>query len=257
MTFPAFSHIPHILLCCLMLESTGLRAAVPATIIEGSVKFPANIKQIPVIRIYCGGRKIPYNLCDIDNTSKQFKFQIPKSQYQRQFNILITDPANLRFVQVESKDLEFQNTIEHIQLIPGRKYRYYLARLEEDIPTNSQDEYAMLMNVAQGKQKLNYKWTIQEQKIISRDGNIPDETVIVCYGAHCVNGLVSLNTSELPTIELKEDLLKLVGSEKKLREFSDKFVIASLDTDTIHSTIRQDNNIRREPKRTIIAPQVT
>jgi hypothetical protein len=160
-------------------------------------------------------------------------------------------------VQVASKDLDYQNTIEHIQIIPKSKYLYYQVRLEEDLPANNQDEYAMLMNIAHGKQKLTYRWAIQEQKILAADGTIPDETIIVCYASHCIQGLASFNSSELPTIRMKEDLLKLVGSELKFKEFSDKFVIASLDTDTIHSTIRQDNNIRREPKRTIIAAQTT
>lgn len=240
----------------LLAIGTQALAIVPANIIEGSIKFPATVKQIPIVRVYCGGRKIPYNLCDIDNFNRQFKFQIPKSQYQRQFTILITNPKNLKFVQVDSKDLECQNTIQNIQIKPKSKYRYYQIKLEEDLPTDSRDEYAALMNIAQGRQKLNYRWAIQEQKINSPEGTIPDETIIICYASDCVAGLEALNSSELPCITMKEDMLKVVG-RTSFKEFSDSFVLASLDTDTIHATIRQDNNVRREPKRTIFAASVT
>jgi hypothetical protein len=232
---------------------------ISSNIIEGSIQFPSFIQKVPMVRIYCAGRKIPYQYCDIDSINNHFKYQIPKSQYQRTFTLLITEPQNLEFVPITGDviSLSYHNTIDHIRLnkeaLIHNAYHYYSLKIQDDLPTNNADEYAALMRISQGTQKLEQKWYVSEQKLTTHNGIIPDETIIICYPAHCIAHVSGDVITQLPTIYLKQDMLKLVGSEIQLKEFSDKIVLASLDLDALHAPLRQENNIKREPKCNIIA----
>ncbi len=92
---------------------------------------------------------------------------------------------------------------------------------------------------------MEYTWAIRQLELQLPDGRIPDETIIIRYHPDYVYALEGGNNIEFPKIIIKPDILKLVGSEAKLHELSNKWFLAALNTDTIHDTAPAQ--IRIEP----------
>lgn len=182
----------------------------------GTIQFPTTLEMVPNIRVYYAGHKI---VCQPNDGAKQITFEIPEQRQRTFFYLLITP------------DVEFcspDNTIPFLRLKKDVPYTFYTLELTL-VPSKTK------------KRKLSdptydYEWVIKEIDLATlAGGRIPDDTIIVRYHPHYVQGLEGGNVVEFPKIIIKPDIVKLAGSEVKLHEISDKWFLAALNTDTIHA----------------------
>ena len=213
-----------------------------SSLIMGAVQFPSSVTKVPRMRIYCGGQIIPYESCDTEYEAKKFIFKIPKTRYQRTFHIFITESINFKAAKNRTKK-EPQNTIKYLTVPAGQAYKLYKLKLVPTAPENEFDD---------DSKDQTYQWKIKEESIAEKKRKIPEDAIIVCYNPDWVDELRIENAFELPTIALKKNLLELAGTEQKLAEFSDTLLLASINSDTIHATMRQV--IKQDMQRTTIAP---
>ncbi len=207
-----------------------------SSLMVGTIQFPHSLSNVPMIRVYTCGKKIPYQLCETDNDSKQFTFCIPQITYEDSFFLLITN--KVYFEPVHNKELgNLHSTIKYLKVLPTQAYKLYKLVLKSEKTTGG---------------KMIYHWDILEIKIDPKNGRIPDDAIIICYEPTFVDCLTGGSAFELPTIQLKSDILNFIGSETKLHDLSNQMLMASIDSDPIHAVIHQE--IKRSSHINIVAP---
>lgn len=214
-----------------MLSSTTADAH---SLLMGTIQFPQTIGTVPTLRIYCAGKIIP---CTIDQENKSISFTIPKYAQQQHFNLVITEKVNFGFSSSKYQSSP-NNTPSFMKLADGQPYLLYSLLLT---PEFSETEQA----------HLTYRWRVRPDTV-SKDRKVPDDAIVICYPANWVAGVTSANSFELPTIEIKPNLLELTESEQQLRQASAKLMLAALDSDTMHATQAQPT-IKQDKNRIIIA----
>lgn len=185
------------------------------TYFSGSIAFPKVLKNIPNIRIYCGGNTLT---CTYKDNTIHFEFQ--ESSYRTHFYLVITPPSYF-FEMIES------NVVNYQKIRSGQPYKFY--------------------EVTQDREQK--KWSVKQLVIPSDTGRIPDQAIIICYDPEYIDTLKGGDSLQLPTIYIKDDILDLAGSEEKLHEQSIKYVLASLRLDPFHATAQTIEN-RTLKKRT-------
>lgn len=207
-------------------------------IIMGAIQFPAHLSNVPMIRVYCGGRKIK---SEVDNSNKKITFTLPKGHNQRRFLLLITE--DLDFKRLDTMVWgSTQNTLDYLKIEPNQTYKLYIMTLMTDTS-----------NIKTGRSsKPSLKWIIEEGELRDEDCRIPDETIIIRYNPDMVETVSSTSVYELPTIVMKNQLLKLVGSELELQKISNEQLMASIDSDTFHAAVQE--HIKFDGTRVLIAP---
>lgn len=191
----------------------------------GSIQFPKNVQAIPDIRIYYSGQRIKY---EIDHDLKRINFAIPDEAQKTQYRLIITD-----HLEFESEG----NVIKYLKVKEKTSYKYYL--LEREQPGQS---YCFLeKDDADITSPSKKKWTIKQVTDGLVNYRIPDDAIIICCNPSYIGSLKSMNTANLPTIEIRSDILKVTGSEKKLHEFSDELILSLIDYDTIHAAAQQED----------------
>lgn len=204
----------------------------------GNIQFPNSLEMVPNVRVYYAGRKIA---SETDDFGKKIIFSIPELKQRNFFYMLITP------------DIEFcshENTVPFLQLKKGSKHKFFAMQLiPYEVP---QKKHKKLGNGTFQKSEIAYTWYIKELNLTLADGRIPDDTIIVCYNPEFVQSLEGGNAIEFPKIMIKPDLLKMVGSEAKLHQISNKWFLAALNTDTIHETLQPEFKINPQAK-TVIA----
>jgi hypothetical protein len=221
------SHILFILAISLTPACHGYTKAV----LMGTIKFPKDITSIDPIRIYCQGMIIP---TETNNSTKTISFTLPFEEKRKTtFNLLITE--NIAYERAE------ENTIRYLKISPHQSHKFYALELIKD---NNQkiDDFTFAHNAKDEKKKnqeVTYHWRIDEQKI-EGSGRIPDDTIIVYYKPEYVDKLEDGNSVELPYIIIKDDIVKLAGSEANLHEKSTSLLLSSLDLDALHAPIHQE-----------------
>lgn len=200
-------------------------------LLRGAIKFPESIENIPMIRVHCMGIKIPYTACEVNRASNEFVYNISVPAHQRMFHILITEKINYETVHMDRSKKQ-ANTIKFLKLNSDQMYKLYVCELKliED--------------------KL--IWDMQEKSIDSDTGQIPDDTIIISYNPAYVQDLESVNTFSLPTIVIKHNVLDVSGSLDKFNDDTTRALLASIDLDSIHTTI--DQKVKRIGNRNLIAP---
>ena len=218
----------------------GVFSLQASRLIMGSIQFPNSITTVPMIRVYCCGQII-YQSCETEHESKKFIFKIPKSRYQKKFHLLVTESIN--FKVEKSRTNATQNTVKYLT-VPGKQaYKLYKLKLMQ---TESEKQID-----AENKEPNDY-WVIEEKSIPEKTRKIPNDAIIICFNPDWVERLRSESAYELPTIELKKNLLELAGSENKLTEFANLLLLTSINSDTIHATMHQV--VKQDHQRTTIAP---
>lgn len=199
----------------------------------GTIQFPKNIQQIPLIRIYYRGLIIP---AERDEQGKKIVYKIPITSTQTHFYLLVT--KNLACEVRHKSELSAHNTIEFWKISKETPYKFFvLYCLQDEENNNTHDKQ---------------HWAIKEMPL-DETGRIPDDAIIMRYPAEYIEKLADINSFELPAIMLKPDLLTLIGSQTKLTELSDMLMLASLDTDTFHATLSQEI-IKQDKKHNILVP---
>jgi hypothetical protein len=186
----------------------------------GNIVFPSTLEMVPSIRVYYAGRKI---VCETDDCGKKVTFSIPEHKQRTFFFMLITS------------DIEFcshENTVPFLKLKKNCSYKFFVMEMiQVEVPKKKKKPWANPF-----EKNIEYAWAIRQLELQLPDNRIPDETIIVCYNPDYIYSLEGGNNIEFPKIVIKPDILKIVGSEAKLHELSNKWFLAALNTDTIHDT---------------------
>ncbi len=218
------------------LLSPSIQAFGQKGLFIGNILFPSTLEMVPNIRIYYAGRKI---VCETDDCGKKLTFTIPE-QKQRTFFFMLVTP-----------DVEFcshENTVPFLKLKKNAPYKFFVMELiQVEAPKKRKKPWANPL-----EKNMEYTWTIKQIELQLPDGRIPDETIIVRYHPDYIYALEGGNNIEFPKIIIKPDIIKLVGSEKKLHEHSNRWFLAALNTDTIHDTVPSE--VRMNPHaKTVLA----
>lgn len=222
----------------LLIPHTSTKATT--SLMVGTIQFPQSIATVPAIRVYSCGKKIPFQLCEVDHESKQFMFRIPQITKNSQFYILVSQEIHFSAQASKNQNLK-SNTIDYLKVLPNQLYAFYELTL-----TSTKDAL----------DKVIPKWIIEKKNLDTSTGKVPDETIIICYDPFCIDSLSGGSTFELPTITLKPNLLTLLGSEKELQTLSNKMLISAIDSDTVHATIKPKYQQKNSNKShtTLVAP---
>jgi hypothetical protein len=240
----------------LLCSSVSITATNSATsLIMGAMQFPATVQQVPYVRIYFCGKKLPAHLCEADHDSKQFTFRVPHMMHTNKIYMLIT--PEIRFKTHKAKHPDFQgNVIDYLRVPKAQPYKFYELVLVEDKIPESVTEFGNKSEKSsaarKNKKNRTASWAIKSMSLDKNTRQIPDDTIIVCYDPACVDFLSGGSAFELPTITLKSDLLALLGSEDILQNLSNKMLLSSIDSDTVHASIAQ--NVKHTRHATLIAP---
>lgn len=188
-----------------------------------TIQFPTSLKSVPGVRVYCAGTKLP---CQIDHETNRLTFTVEAKKHRTLFDMVIT-----ALPQFESKE----NTIKFLKVANSRPYKLYtleLITMLRESANTSPEKIAELFN-----QEPTYTWRINEGKLLNN--RIPDNAIIVCYDPQYVDNLIGGSAVEFPKIVIKEDIVNLVGSEKKLHDMSARLILDLLHMDTIHANVTQ------------------
>jgi len=215
---------PYTFLLSLIFAPLTTASTPQANLIMGTIQFPNTVQKVPTPRIYYGGRIV---LRESYNDTKTVTFSIPKSKYTNSFYMLITESIGCQTRQ--------DNIIDYLKISPEKKHKLYGLRLLE----NQTD-----------KDSENYHWDIIKIQI-DPTGRIPDNTIIICLPAKYIDQITGGNALELPTIKIKSNIIDLAGSEEKFNEATIALLLASLDSDTIHTPVEQA--VKHVNKHTLIA----
>lgn len=203
----------------LLILSTVNNASTQKSLFIGSIQFPSTINLVPSIRVYYAGGKI---ICETDDNSKKVIYSIPEFKQRTFFYLLI------------SHDVEFcshENTVPFLKLKNNCPHKFYaLQRIPVESKKRKRGETA----------QPEFTWIVKELNLQLPDGRIPDETIIVRYNPEYVETIEGGNAIEFPKIIIKKDILKLVGSENKLHDISNNWLLAAMNTDTIHEATQSE-----------------
>jgi hypothetical protein len=203
----------------------------------GNIVFPGTLEMVPSIRIYYAGRKIS---CENDDYSKKVTFSIPEYKQRTFFFLLIT--PHIEFASHE-------NTVPFLKLKKGSPYKFFAMELV------AQETPKKRKGLGGSETQRTYSWVIKPIDLSGVDGRIPDETIIVRYNPDFVTALEGGSMIEFPKIIINPDIIKFVGSEAKLHEYSNRWFLASLNTDTIHDTAHSE--IRMAPQSKTVLAMIT
>lgn len=208
--------------------------------IMGTIKFPKTLASVPMVRIYCGGRIIP---CTADLVHKQLAFSIPRINNQFQFNMVFTPYVGFASKAGSSEETnQFDNTIEYLRAAHNDNKLFRLALIPK-------------FQEHKGQGQIVYQWRVIEDKIVATDDKIPDEAIIICYDPSWVDILPGNNEFELPTIEVKHNVIDLCGSPSKFYEKSAQFLLAAINSDALHDA-SSNQAVKQVQNRIIIAAPV-
>jgi hypothetical protein len=206
--------------------------------IWGAIQFPKALTTIPDMRIYYSGQRIK---CETQQEIKRVTFAIPDSTQKNQFKILITD--NLEFAS------EY-NVIKYLKIRHNTPYKFYVATLvEQTMPLCSLEQ---LDNEGMSSRNV-LTWHIQEYPNALEKERIPDDTIIICLKASYVEDLDGSNTTMIPTIKIRSDIVQLVGSEQEIHDQANELILSLIDYDTIHAAMHQEEVHPANNPKTVLA----
>lgn len=186
----------------------------------GTIQFPQTIENVPPIRIYYAGRKIPTNS---NHEGKCITFTIPEAKRRSFFYLYIAPQFDFCCTS---------NNIEYLKQTPSTAYKLYALELittPTSLVANTHEKH-------KGNQIAQH-WSVKEISIFDPTGKIPDDAIIICFDPAYIQSLEGGNSIEFPKIMIRDDIVKLAGSEDKLHELSTRWLLAALHTDSIHDTI--------------------
>lgn len=181
---------------------------------HGTIKFPANTKHIPSVRIFYGGIK---KTSIIEQASKKVSFDIAESQIRNTFFLVI------------SKGIGFiteKNTPQYLKVANECPYKMFLMEFQP----NSD---AIKTPVCKADTTQLGSWHITK-KTLADDRRIPDNAIVVCYDSDMVKSVEGGNGLELPKIILDEEIMTQL-TDTELQDASTQFLLTALNCDSIHT----------------------
>lgn len=214
----------------------------------GSIQFPTTLESLPSVSIFCSGNKIA---AEKNNVSKRITFTIPEDKRRTIFPVIITENA-----QWETEDTSYiaddnhlcvNNTVKWLKVPNKQKYKFYTLEL---VKIAKESEKKGRVSHLYEEVEYTYEWLIHEEKYLPTNGRIPDDSIVILYKPEYVHMLKGGSAFELPRIIIKQDVLKLAGSEEKLSDASISCAAASIDLNAIHANIVSE--VTQENRRTVI-----
>lgn len=194
------------------------------TMLTIPVQFPTTLKAIPPIYMYyCGSPIKP----DDYNTRNKLLFSFLENRMRTRFWLVVTDT-------MPKLEMLIDNTVDYLKIDSSRNYKFYALTL-------------MAKEIA-NTEKIEYVWNVQEGPIPAKNGRLPDDTLILNYNADFVDRLEGGNAIELPTIVIKQDIVKLAGSEKSLDLLHEQSIMTAIDYNAIHAPLEQEVCYHSDPK---------
>lgn len=233
----------------LTIGTTHLCMAYGKGLFIGSLQFPKSVHKVPNVRVYCGGNKALN--CETSDSAKSATFTIPEDKRRTHFSVVITETFSW-------ESIEDTNTIKFLKIDEDQAYKFYRLELvkKEQPALDFENNYPYQSQNKKPKQDTaTYEWIIQQETLSFDDGwRIPDDAIIVCFNPEYVDKLKGGSVVELPKIVVKNNVLKLAGSEDMLHAKSIELLLASLDTDALHANIQQEvkQDYQRRTRVTII-----
>lgn len=212
------------LLCVTDCSSAEFFIPRSPMIFGGTIQFPRSVTKVPDIRIYRSGSIID---AAIDNTSKKISYSISDDRSQNMFTLLIAESKAL------SAEVD-ENTIKYWKVKPRHPYKFYSLMLKEVVANNQSTS-----SRTQAQQSP-FIWAVKEHTLTFNNGRIPDNTIMVCYNPDFIDTISGGSIVNVPSIVIKPDILRMVGSEVILHEKSVEMLLSSaLDYDSLHSHVKQ------------------
>jgi len=215
--------LPHRIWCIIMPALLNISALHPSNLrmlYMGTIQFPRELEALPEVRMYYTGHKIKP---EYHTTNKHISFSIPGDRQRFYFDIIITPSISYK--------IHDHNTIKYLTIPQEQAYKWYrMLLVKKAIVTPNKDQT-----------QSPYGWEIHKLFFgYGSDRRIPDDAIIICYNPDFVEDLKGGNAIDLPTVLIKSNVVDLVGSEHSLHEKSIEMLLASLDFNTLHSTMEQE-----------------
>jgi len=182
------------------------------SLIGGTIQFSKDSTAVELNINYSGSQ---INTTFHATSSPKITFEIPKSNNQTHFELLITS-AKIDYQLKERPDqMDIQNTIDYIKIDPKSSYKYYMLDLIDDV------------------------WQIKET-ILPETGKISDKAIyILCY-PEWISDFKGGSSVEFPTLYLNNSLIKEKDSDEKFEDDLKKLELVAFDAHIFHTpTIRQ------------------
>ena len=226
-----------LLMICISITSAFSHASYESkSLFVGTMQFPQTLENVPPIRIYYAGRKIPTH---INQDGKRITFTIPEAKRRSFFYLYIAPQFDFCCTS---------NNIEYLKQTPSIAYKLYALELITT-PTSG----AAHTRDHHKNNQITQQWSVKEITLFDPTGKIPDDAIIICFDPAYIQSLEGGNAIEFPKIMIRDDITKLAGSEEKLHELSTRWLLAALNTDAIHDTIAPCVKQQQAHSKTIIA----
>jgi hypothetical protein len=192
------------------------------TLWHGTIKFPAIIKHLPIIRVYYAGVTVATTP---ETWNRLVSFDIPESKVRNTFCLVIVDHVDF---------IAEQNTVQYLQAPLECSYKMYT------------------MHFTPNKDSIEHTgtWQVIPQQL-GPDRRLPDNAIIVCLDADLVKSVEGGDRLNLPKIILDEQILAQY-SDQELQDIFAQFLLTAIDSDSIHAK----QSILTEPnfaKKTVIS----
>ncbi len=203
------------LLVLLILSQVASGRSPESTLLLGTIQFPQNLKQeIQDVHILYRGDPAP---TQIDQTNKNITFSLFRESTQFSFKLLIAEPQSIEQSFLTSKyQTEPTNLVAYQRIKKGKPYRYFMLTF---IPEISKD----------ATRHITYTWHIQESRISDKNVRIPDDAIIMHLVPEWVDTLSAGSGFNFPTIQMREDLIQLTGSEERFKKKLSEIALARID----------------------------
>jgi hypothetical protein len=156
-----------------------------------------------------------------------------------------------KIVSPLSKALTFEITYEGQKVMSKHQWQFFMLFIENfdyvfkaaegDEIQNTVDYQVARPNVSYHLFELQWNgqtWGIIE-RLLPNDGRIPDSTIIVRCPANYVQNIGGGTHYQLPTVTLRDDIVVLAGSEKKLRKKCGELHVSSIHFATFQVPMRE------------------
>ena len=205
-----------ILLVLLILPQVARGLTPESTLLLGTIQFPRSFKQeIQEVPILYRGDPAP---TQVDQANKNITFSLLRESSQFSFKLLIAEPQS-----IEQKLLTSDYQADPTNLTVGsqhvkskQKYRYFMLTFVPDISKDA-------------TRHITYTWHIQET-LLDKDRKIPDDAIIMYSVPHWVDKLYVTSGFNFPTIQMREDIIQLTGSEEEFKKKLNEIACARMDT---------------------------
>lgn len=210
--------------------------AAEQRLFTANIQWPVHLQNTPSIRAYHMGKKIPTEVHE-DAHRVSFSINVPAN---RTILYLIVTPQ----IEFACQD----NVVKCLTLCPRQAHRVYV--LELIAPENALDPQSKRFSLTSIDQTTPH-WQVKEMIAPISNARIPDESLIVCLDPYWIQSVEGGNIVELPKITIRNDIVRIAGSQDKVQEEAAKWLIAAINTDTIHGTLDKEVHIGLQPKTTV------